>query len=180
VEYITKEHTYDLPPTLIWRHRKENLKKCSLRGLETRKDFLFFSYSAAQRSGLKTELEALSRRGCYILLALDAPALTSKDYRAGLFLLDATWRYAKEMEKDLPFFEKRSLPSELQTAYPREQSVFCPDPIRGLASVEALFAAYVILGKDTTGLLDHYYWKDRFLTKNAQSLQKWDALTHDK
>ena len=31
-------------PTIILRHRKENLKKCSLRGLETHKDLKFYTY----------------------------------------------------------------------------------------------------------------------------------------
>jgi pre-rRNA-processing protein TSR3 len=31
-------------PTIILRHKKENLKKCSLRGLEPREDLRFFTY----------------------------------------------------------------------------------------------------------------------------------------
>jgi len=62
-------------------------------------------------------------------------------------------------------FTTRSLPIDLKTAYPRRQED-CQDPERGLASVEALFAAYTILGRDTTGLLDFYYWKEDFLLKN--------------
>ena len=53
---------------------------------------------------------------------------------------------------------------------PRKQTE-CTDPERGLASVEALFIAYHILGYETEGLLDHYYWKKEFLRLNSQRLQ---------
>lgn len=144
------------PPTLILRHRKENLKKCSLSGLEKREDFRFYSYP------LQEELPDLSS---YIVLTLDAPPLTEADKNLGLFLIDATWRYAKVMAKRLSGpFETRSLPSHYRTAYPRVQTE-CEDPDRGLASIEALYLAYQILGRDTEGLLDRYYWKDAFTEK---------------
>jgi len=37
-----------------------------------------------------------------------------------------------------------------------------------LASIEALYAAYRLLGRDTNGLLDHYRWADEFLRLNAE------------
>jgi pre-rRNA-processing protein TSR3 len=37
-----------------------------------------------------------------------------------------------------------------------------------LASVEALYAAYHILGRPTAGLLDHYRWAEAFLRLNGQ------------
>jgi len=144
--------------TIILRHRRENLKKCSLRGLESREDLLFYTYPQDTLPPLES----------YILLTLDAPELSKDDANFGLFLIDGTWKLSQKMYSQLPtphLFHKRSLPSYLQTAYPRRQED-CLDPNRGLASVEALFAAYVILGKDPTGLLDHYHWKEEFLKKN--------------
>ncbi len=146
------------PPTLILRHRKENLKKCSLRGLEERSDFLFFTYP-------KDPLPPLSG---YLLLTLDAPPLSIEDHSCGLLLIDATWNYAAIMERQLEqphLFQKRSLPPSLTTAYPRRQTG-CLDPTRGLASIEALFAAYRLLGRETAGLLDHYPWQRRFFDLN--------------
>ena len=146
------------PITLIYRHKKENLKKCSLRGLEEREDIQFYTYP-------KNVLPSLSS---YILLTLDAPPLSKEDAQYGLFLIDGTWRHADVMYKQLVkphLFITRSLPKELRTAYPRRQDD-CLDPERGLASVEALFAAYSILGRDPKGLLDFYYWKKDFLQKN--------------
>jgi pre-rRNA-processing protein TSR3 len=138
------------------RHRKENLKKCSLRHLQTRADLRFLTYP----------LERLPDLTGYVVLTLDGRELDACDKSCGLLLLDGTWRYAAQMSRVLPpSFCARSLPSQFKTAYPRRQED-CPDPSRGLASIEALFIAYTILGRDTTGLLDQYYWKEAFLQKN--------------
>ncbi len=149
-----------LPKTLILRHRRENLRKCSLRGLESRKDMQFYTYT-------KDTLPSLENT---ILLTLDAPEITKEDSSFSLFLIDGTWKYSTVMYNQLPkppLFQKRSLPKALRTAYPRKQDD-CIDPERGLASIEALFAAYFLLGWDTTGILDLYHWKDLFLEKNSQ------------
>jgi pre-rRNA-processing protein TSR3 len=147
------------PPTVIIRHRLENLKKCSLSGLEGREDLLFLRYPFKETPILSN----------YLILALDAPILTREDKDRGLLILDATWRYAAKMMK--PFLDQtsyvyRSLPSHFRTAYPRRQQD-CPDPIRGLASVEALYLCYDVLERPTEGLLDHYYWKNDFLNTNS-------------
>lgn len=147
------------PPTIVVRHRKENLKKCSLSGLEKRFDFLFFSYP----------LKEVPPFSDYILLSVEAEEeLSPVDSFKGLLILDATWRYAQMMEKSLHLptsIVKRSLPKTLKTAYPRRQQD-CSAPQQGLASIEAIFAAYVLLGRDPYGLLDHYHWKNAFLQVN--------------
>jgi len=147
------------PPTIIVRHRKENLKKCSLRGLESREDFRFLTYPVS-------ELPDLSG---YLILDIEGPPLTSADQDAGLFVIDATWRYAAVMSTQLsPYLKnaaKRSIPSHFRTAYPRRQND-CPNPECGLASIEALYIAYLMMGRETSGLLDGYYWRESFLEKN--------------
>jgi pre-rRNA-processing protein TSR3 len=143
------------PRTIILRHCRENLKKCTLTPLENREDFLFFTYP-------KDLLPDLTQ---YVLLTLDAPVLSKRDSDKGIFLIDATWRYAEKMYRQLPLphrFEKRSLPHKTQTAYPRKQTD-CPDPKRGLASIEALYLAYRLLDRDPKGMLDHYHWAVDFL-----------------
>lgn len=135
--------------TLILRHKKENLKKCSLRGLEVREDFRFYTYPK----------ETLPDLTGYILLTPDAPPLTAQDCAYGILLLDGTWRYAEKMAKVVPpSCIRRSIPAPFKTAYPRHQEIST-----GLASIEALYIAFFILGKPTTGLLDNYYWKEPFL-----------------
>lgn len=146
------------PPTYILRHRRENLKKCSLRGLEGREDFRFGRYPQAILPDLSG----------YILLAMDGPPLQPSDGDRGLLLLDATWRYAGSMRKFVDSqikLETRSIPKGFRTAYPRRQED-CPDPEEGLASIEALYIAYRILGRDVSGLLDNYFWREEFLAKN--------------
>jgi pre-rRNA-processing protein TSR3 len=142
-------------PTIVIRHRKERLKKCSLRGLEERKDFLFFTYP----------LKILPPLEEYVLLSSAAPQILSKnECDKGLLLLDATWKLAEKMEAGLQIPERtirRSLPPEIETAYPRRQ-----DERHGLASIEALYIAYLLTGRHTEGLLDNYYWKEHFLEKN--------------
>ena len=149
-------HSY--PATVVIRHRLENLKKCSLRGLESRPDFVFLTYPYKELPDLAG----------YIILSLDAPPLSEADAEYGLLILDATWRYAGIMYKPLANqqqYRYRSLPSHFRTAYPRRQQD-CPDPERGLASLEAIYLSYSLLGRDVSGLLDLYYWKDNFLKLN--------------
>ncbi len=108
----------------------------------------------------------------YCVLTLDAPPLTLDDASLGLFLIDGTWRYAEKMAKSLPSpapFTCRSLPAHFRTAYPRRQ-LDCPKPERGLASVEALYLAYSILGRSTEGILDHYHWKELFIKNHTLPL----------
>jgi pre-rRNA-processing protein TSR3 len=152
-------------PTLILRHRKENLKKCSLRGLEKREDFTFLRYPCVQWPNFDG----------YCLLTMNAPLLTAADKHLGLFLIDATWKYAEKMEACLPKEPNlvyRSLPGHFRTAYPRYQTS-CPDPERGLASIEALYLAFLITERKTDSLLDNYHWTKEFLMKNewSQSLK---------
>ncbi len=145
------------PPTIIIRHRKENLKKCSLRGLESRNDTTFLEYPRAELPDLEG----------YVALSIDGELLSEEDADKGLLLLDGTWRYADKMSQwlegqvELP---KRRIPSHYRTAYPRKQTD-CPEPECGLASVEALYVAYQLLGRDATGLLDYYYWAEEFLKR---------------
>src|SRR5947209_7582266 len=126
------------PPTFVIRHRQENLKKCSLHGLEERPDFVFLTYPYRDLPDLTG----------YVVLMLNAPPLTLEEASRGIILLDATWRYAKKMIQ--PFLHQdhryiyRSLPSHYKTAYPRRQED-CSDPERGLASVEAIYLSYHIL-----------------------------------
>lgn len=151
------------PTTIVLRHKKENLKKCSLRGLESREDFQFLTYPQ----------DAIPQLDNYIILAIDAPSLTQEDAQKGLFIIDATWRYAGQMlHKIAPITQQctmRSIPRQYRTAYPRRQND-CPNPKYGLASIEAIYISYLLLGRDTIGLLDNYYWKETFLSNLQQAI----------
>ncbi len=142
-------------PTIIYRHRKENLKKCSLKGLENHPDLNFFTYP----------IHNPEISDNYLLLDIDGEELSKKDIGSPLFLIDGTWRHAEKMKKRVSHLKKRSIPKGFITAYPRKQED-CMDPSRGLASVEALYIAHRILYKNDFSLLNYYYWKDLFLEKN--------------
>lgn len=151
---------HDFLPTIILRHRKENLRKCSLTGLESQKEFSFFTYPKK----IPPVLEG------YCLLTLDAPPLSCDDAHFGLYLIDATWRYAAKMEKTVPpDLPRRSLPSDWRTAYPRRQ-LDCVDHTRGLASIEALYIAFLITGRKYINLLDRYPFREEFLSINRHLL----------
>lgn len=142
----------------ILRHRKENLKKCSLTGLENHPSLEFYTYPSHVPSDLN---------GC-LVLALEGEPLTQADAATPLLLIDGTWRYAEVMYRHVNerfSLIPRSIPSHFRTAYPRRQDD-CEDPERGLASIEALYISMQILGMDTAHLLDRYHWKQKFLETN--------------
>ena len=70
----------------------------------------------------------------------------------------------------------RSLPKGFATAYPREQT-HCDDPTRGLATLEAIFIAYTILKRDTSHLLENYYFASEFMNKNQPLLKNLSEQT---
>jgi pre-rRNA-processing protein TSR3 len=143
------------PPTVIVRNPRENPRKCSILPLKGRADLIFVSYPLSRPLPLEG----------YLRLAAEGPELSEKDVAAGLLLLDGSWRWAGVMNRDFLDIPPRSLHG-YRTAYPRK-SKLDTDPENGLASVEALFLAYHILGRPTEGLLDHFRWADEFLRLNA-------------
>lgn len=145
------------PQTYILRHRRENLKKCSLSGLESHPLLHFLTYPTSALPPLP-----------FLLLKVGAPPLTPEDSSFPLLFLDATWRLAAVMEKAIPSFEARSLPPA-RTAYPRRQTE-CPDPETGLSTIEAIYLAHHTLGKPTEGLLENYRWRETFFNLNAHLL----------
>ena len=156
------------PPTLIVRHRKENLKKCSLSGLEMRQDCTFLTYPQSRDISIWPDIKE------YLVLDIEGSELSIKDRDYGIIVLDGTWKLTQKMYQNMPHLHllpKRSLPKTTLTAYPRRQ-LDCPFPDLGLASLEALYLAYSLLQWDSEGMLDHYYWKDAFLKKNSDFFRR--------
>jgi pre-rRNA-processing protein TSR3 len=145
------------PPTVIVRHARENPRKCTILPLRGRPDIRVLGYP----------LKAMPDLRNYIRLAAEGPELSSADVASGLLLLDGSWRWAGAMERDFQHVPARSLRG-YKTAYPRV-SKLGTDPDNGLASVEALYIAYRMLGRPTEGLLDHYRWAAEFLRINEFS-----------
>ncbi|MDX1965945.1 MAG: DUF367 domain-containing protein [Planctomycetaceae bacterium] len=144
-------------PTVIIVHPRERRAKCTIAALRGDQRLRFLKHPRRP--------EDLSG---YVRLGMTGPLLSRDDAQFGLLLLDGTWRWAESMEANVAEVPTRTLPP-LTTAYPRTSKVF-EDPPQGLATVEALYAALRILGRDASGMLDHYAFAEQFLTQNAQLL----------
>lgn len=159
------------PGVLVLQHYKENLRKCSLRVQRSRADFEF-----------RTIEPVYPNRGLIIdggvVLTLDAPVLNSDDRALfdarpenRLIVIDGTWTKIRSMvknivaKKDASTVDYRSLPDSLVTAYPRRSKLY-DDPEGGLSTLEALVAAYHLLGYPALDLLEEYRWKNEFLERN--------------
>ncbi|HWG42536.1 MAG TPA: hypothetical protein VN688_07095 [Gemmataceae bacterium] len=151
------------PPTIIVRHTRENPRKCSVMPLRGRPDVLFLNYPVKDRPELSG----------YVRLAAEGPALSPADAANGILLLDGSWRWAGAMTRDFIDVPARSLHG-WRTAYPRV-SKLGTDPDNGLASIEALFVAYHLLGRPTAGLLTHYHWADAFLQINGLAVTREES-----
>ncbi len=147
------------PPTIIVVHRRENRSKCSVEPLRERDEFTFWNYPDDGPESLAG----------YVRLGIGGPQLSEADQNCGLLVIDGTWRLAERMEKKYAHLPIRSLP-RCQTAYPRVSKVF-DDPAAGLATIEAIYLAYHLLGRDTASLLDHYRWRNEYLQNNSELLQ---------
>ena len=62
---------------------------------------------------------------------------------------------------------RRTLPP-VATAYPRVSKI-AEDPMGGLASVEALYLARLLIGQRDDSLLESYYWREPFLDNLRES-----------
>lgn len=143
------------PRTVIVIHPRERRSKCSVEPLRGHSQYLFTTFPNPVPIDLSN----------YVQLGIGGPVLSEDDHDKGLLLLDGTWKRAAQM---LPFYQHvpvRSLPP-VRTAYPRKSEIF-EDPEGGLATIEALYSALKQLNRPTTGLLDQYYWKSRFLELNG-------------
>ncbi|MGK0176565.1 MAG: pre-rRNA-processing protein TSR3 [Lentimonas sp.] len=141
-----------MTPITIIRHPKERRSKCSLTPLEGRADTSFF----------RARPEWTFDMTGFTVLALGAPILSMEDAGRPLLLLDSTWRLLPQLEACLiGEGVHRTLP-EVPSAYPRTSKI-AEDPVGGLASVEALFLAKVLLGERDDTLLENYHWRSRFL-----------------
>lgn len=155
---------------------KENRRKCTVQPLLGSKGL------EVLRLGIPVPGEELLGVPPGILLEVDAPRLRLEDagyLEAGgrFILLDATWIRLESLGCRLDLagasdLQRRSLPADFQTAYPRHSKVF-KDPVGGLASVEAMFVATVILGVARVDFLRQYRWSGEFLEFNREVLSRY-------
>jgi pre-rRNA-processing protein TSR3 len=155
---ILQEDFTLFPETIIVVHPNERRSKCSVEPLRGKEGFTFWTYPHKQPEQLTG----------YVRLGIGGELISPEDATKGLVVLDGTWRWAEKMEQQYQELPIRSLPNWV-TAYPRVSKVYA-DPQGGLATIEAIYAAYVGLGRNVDGMLDSYYWKEKFLELNAERL----------
>lgn len=153
------------PPTIIVVHPRERRSKCTVEPLRGREGFVFWTFPDHGPEPLDG----------YVRIGMGGPLLSSDDAGRGLLFLDGTWRLADRMEKFFRHLPVRSLP-HVESAYPRVSRLY-PDPDAGLATIEAIYAAYNLLGRSCAGLLDEYHWAAGFRARNgwADEPRKLDA-----
>ncbi|MEM7309512.1 MAG: hypothetical protein AAF682_22730 [Planctomycetota bacterium] len=140
---------------LILRDPRESVKKCSLTPLRGSDGVRFVEYRRERR------LDAGER----VLLHPEGELLGPSDRGRDLLLIDCAWRRVPQLLGTVDgTLHLRRLP-ELVTAYPRKSRIF-EDPDQGLASVEALYAASVLLGDPHPEWLADYRWRESFLERN--------------
>lgn len=154
----------NLPPTIIVVHPSEKRSKCSVEPLRGQPGFVFWSFPKRGNESLDG----------YVRLGIGGPQLTLEDNDKGLLLLDGSWRWAAEMEKGYREIPVRSL-GPWVTAYPRKSKLFV-DPVEGLATIEALYAAHCQMGRTVEGLLNSYYWQEGFLEKNRELRERLERI----
>ena len=143
------------PDTISVVHPRERRAKCTVQPLRNRPGFIFYKHPRTPQS-----------LPGYVRLGLGGPVLSEADADSGLLVLDGTWRWVEPMERLAASIPVRSLPP-LVTAYPRSSKV-SEDPDGGLATIEAIYAAYRLLGRDTASLFEHYRWGEQFIEQNSQ------------
>ncbi len=165
---------------IIVQDYKERVHKCTATPLRDLPGFAFIRVSMP-----KPREEPLVLKGG-IWLDVDAPILERADRKllgqdGRVIVLDASWQRVGPLERRIRIksggsLNRRSLPSVLRTVYPRKSKVY-DDPGAGLATVEAIFAATVLLGEPRPEVLEKYYWAQEFLDRNRTSFLEmgWEA-----
>lgn len=163
---------------LLIRDHKENKHKCTLSPLEGREGYRFLDLRRPASPPVVEEITG------GILLTTGAPVMTPRDRELldgrAITIIDSTWArvpsvLARIRVVDGDQLVRRSLPSDIVTAYPRTSKLF-RDPECGLASIEAVFAALVVLGAADVSVLDGYRWRTQFLRQNDLTWRRlgWD------
>ncbi|MBN1441624.1 MAG: DUF367 domain-containing protein [Planctomycetes bacterium] len=166
---------------IIVQDFKENRRKCTARPLER------LAGVELLRLGRPRPGEPPIAIPGGIWLEVGAPTLAADDRGlldggGRVIVLDASWARLDPLSRRLRVAdgrraERRSLPGRIVTAYPRRSKVR-EDPAGGLATVEAVFAATVVLAEPRPELLAGYRWAAEFLRLNAAALEDlgWDPL----
>ena len=140
---------------LVLRDPRESRRKCSLTPLVGLAGIRFVDYDP----------ERVVEAGGRVLLHVEGEEIGAGDRGRGLLLIDCAWRRVPKLLRTVEGAVLRRRLPHLASAYPRRSRTF-EDPDQGLASVEALYAASVLLGEARPELLAGYRWREQFLAAN--------------
>jgi pre-rRNA-processing protein TSR3 len=176
------------PFIVALRHVKEKRSKCSLTGIETFSGTFFrrarpgFSLDGTGFVLLAPGFPEISPADAFLSAAEEAHLCANgraefiqrdAEGRAlrPVLLLDCVWRLLPGMRAKVTGTPvERSLPAWVASAYPRV-SKLTEDPEEGLATIEALHAALVLMGFDCPEILEGYRWKEEFLAQFHDALR---------
>jgi pre-rRNA-processing protein TSR3 len=144
-----------VPDVLILRDPRESRAKCSLTPLRGQSGVRFVEYRPERRIAA----------GGRLLLDPEGELLGPSDRGHGLLVLDCSWRRLPSLRRVLDGEPRARRLPPLATGYPRRSKRFA-DPLEGLASIEALYAALTLLGWSVEHLLESYPWREAFLERN--------------
>ena len=140
-------------------------------GQETMADHEFETGDSAKADQILDEAGITGQAGEMVLLHTDGEELGAADRGNDLLLIDCAWRRVPDLLARVDgVLHARRLP-EFVSAYPRKSKTHA-DPAHGLASVEALFVATLVLGQPRPELLQHYRWRDAFLAANRERIER--------
>lgn len=152
---------------------RESPRKCSIFPLKYRDDLIFISSEQILDEQISPDFFL-----GYLFLHVDGTPLTEQDRSSPLLLMDGSWKRAQALSK-LPHVSnlpKRSLQG-VSTSYPRVSKLYAMPPT-GLATVEALYIARLIQGREDDALLLHYHWREDFIRKNQDIIRFWKNFWH--
>ena len=162
---------------LIVQDYRENPRKCTALPLRGRPGFEFVRLSRPRPREEPHEVPG------GLWLDVDAPPFEPADRSfldgdGRVIVLDASWARVRTLERRLRVKAgspvcRRSLPEPLRSAYPRKSKLY-PDPDRGLATIEAIFAVTLLLGSPLREVLDTYRWTNEFLELNRPVFSRVD------
>jgi pre-rRNA-processing protein TSR3 len=154
---------------------RENRSKCTALPLKVLQGFDFLRLPPPRAGETPAEIPG----GVWLLVDGSPLERSDRDHLGGdgrVVLFDATWARLEALRRRVrpppgarP--QIRSLPADLRTAYPRRSKVYT-DPAGGLASVEAIFSATVVLGDPRLEVLAGYRWARKFLEINRRVFQR--------
>lgn len=145
---------------VVLKDYHENEKKCSILPLKGRPEFEFVDFK---------EFDSYDFSGLTMLHPEGEP-IDKLGKETKLLIVDSNWTKARRKYTRLEKFNLKKIRIDgFQTAYPWKKYA----PPNTLCSIEALFVARLLAGIYDPEIMNHYYYKDKFLELNKEKIAKF-------